>query len=58
MTIDFINETISFEDVYEANTAADFSGSAIESGGSVQPGVSVYVRTKRQTARLPVPRPR
>lgn len=46
VTIDFINETISLEDVYEANTAADFSGSAIESGGSVQPGASVYVRTK------------
>lgn len=46
VTIDFINETISFENVYEANTAADFSGSAIESGGSVQLGASVYVRTK------------
>lgn len=46
VTIDFINETISLENVYEANTAADFSGSAIESGGSVQPGASVYVRTK------------
>lgn len=46
VTIDYVNETISFDSAYEVNTAADFSGSAIVSGGAIQPGSSVYVRTK------------
>lgn len=46
VTIDYVNETISFDSAYEVNTAADFAGSAIVSGGAIQPGSSVYIRTK------------
>lgn len=46
VTIDYANETIGFEAAYEVNTAADFSGTPIVSGGAIQPGRSVYVRAK------------
>lgn len=52
VTIDYANETVSFEEDYELNTAADFSGSAIVSGGDIQPGSSVYVRTKATSSAL------
>lgn len=52
VTIDYVNETISFDSAYEVNTAADFSGSAIVSGGAIQPGSSVYVRTKATDSAL------
>ena len=52
VTIDYVNETISFDSAYEVNAAADFSGSAIVSGGAIQPGSSVYVRTKATSSAL------
>ena len=52
VTIDYANETISFGSAYEVNTAADFSGSAIVSGGAIQPGSSVYVRIKATSSAL------
>ena len=52
VTIDYVNETISFDSAYEVNAAADFSGSAIVSGGAIQPGSSVYVRTKATDSAL------
>lgn len=52
VTIDYANETIGFEAAYEVNTAADFSGTPIVSGGAIQPGSSVYVRAKATDSAL------
>ena len=52
VTIDYANETIGFEAAYEVNTAADFSGTPIASGGAIQPGSSVYVRAKATDSAL------
>ena len=52
VTIDYVNETISFDSAYEVNTAADFSGTVVASGAAVQPGGSVYVRTKATDSAL------
>ena len=46
-TIDYINEKISFDsNSYEVNTAADFTGTAVLSVGTVTPGSTLYVRQK------------
>jgi uncharacterized repeat protein (TIGR02543 family) len=45
VSIDYTNETISFDDAYEVNTASDFgSTTAVISGSKVTPGNTYYVR--------------
>lgn len=53
VTIDYINETVTFDDVtYEVNTTEDFSGSAVAKGGSIKGIINnttdsaIYVRGK------------
>lgn len=44
-TIDYANETLQYDgDAIEVNTAADFTGTAVESGSQIEPGITLYAR--------------
>lgn len=45
VTINYATETISFDNIYEVSTSADFS-TTIASGDTLQPGMNYYVRVK------------
>ncbi len=47
ITVDYAARTVSFEDIYEVATAADFAeGTTLTSGAAITPGATLYLRAK------------
>lgn len=46
VTVDYAEETLSFDHIYEVSGSADFNPDMIDSGDKFQPGKTYYVRVK------------